>query len=356
MLNPEKLISLTTIKGLGPRRIRKLLQKFPDIDDVKQLTKFELCQVKGITPVIAENVSNIETGYGIEALENSEKIGSRYFTYWDEDYPNMLKTVYDAPVGIFVLGKVREFQCISVVGTRSPTQYGKKITKMITEQLVSNGIGIVSGFARGVDTISHRTTVQYGGYTMAVLGNGLDICYPGENRELRNQLIDTGCIISEFVPGTKPDAVNFPKRNRIISGLSFGTLVIEAGKKSGALLTAMNALDQNRDVYAIPGRVDSKNSIGCHNIIQQGAKLVQSVEDILNELQLPNDSQQVELLPDLTSREENIYSHLNSHKSIHIDDLCKKVQMNTPEVLSILLTLELKNTVIQLPGKYFQKS
>lgn len=356
MLSPEKLINLTNIKGLGPRRIRKLLRKFPDIDDVKQLTIFDLCQIKGITRTIAENIRNIETGYGIEALENSDKISSRYFTYWDAEYPEILKTVYDAPVGVFVLGKLINIQCISVVGTRSPTSYGKKISKMMTEKLVSAGLGIVSGFARGVDTLCHRTAVNRGGYTAAVLGNGLDICYPAENRELRNQLIDNGCIISEFVPGTKPDAVNFPKRNRIISGLSSGTLVIEAGKKSGALLTAMNALDQNRDVFAIPGRIDSQNSFGCHRIIQQGAKLVQSIEDILEDFQLSNAVEQIELLPDLTPQEKNIYNQLTSHNSIHIDELCEQVQMDTPEVLSILLTLELKNTIIQLPGKYFQIS
>ncbi len=352
MIPRHQIISLTGVKGVGPRRIRNLLRNYPGLDDVTGLSKPELCRIDGISTEIAGNILAIDESYGRRALENITKIGGQYHSYWDEEYPELLKTIFDAPVGIFTLGEIPTGPAIAIVGTRRLTAYGRKMAEKLTAELVKAGLTIASGMASGVDTVCHRTAIREGGNTLAVLGNGVDVCYPAANRELRDSIIHNGALISEFNPGTRPDAPNFPRRNRIISGMSLGTLVIEAGQKSGALITAYDALDQNREVFALPGRADSKQSTGCHHLIQRGAKLVMTVNDILEELNIGKRPRQVELMPELTPGEMEIYNLLSSDP-IPIDDLCLKLQKDTPEVLAALLLLELKNVVVQLPGKMF---
>ena len=355
MISKSHLISLSAVPGMGPRRIRALLIKYPELDDVATLSKSDIMQVKGISGELAANVKRINLDIGKRAVATTESMGARYFTYWDSEYPELLKIIYDAPVGIFVLGKIPQLPCIGIVGTRHPSAYGKKMVKLLTLDLIRAGFCIVSGFARGIDTWAHKTVHKYNGTTVAVLGNGLDICYPRENRKLQDILLEKGAFLSEFIPGTKPDAVNFPKRNRIISGLSKGVLVIEAGEKSGAIITALNALDQNREVFSLPGQTDSSKSIGTNRLIQQGARLVTNVDDILSEFQLQSPSKQVELVPKLNCEEELVFQQL-SQNPIHIDALCIQLKKDTHEVLSTLLMLELKNIVQQHPGKLFTKS
>ncbi len=339
---------------MGPRRIRALLRKFPELNDVANLSKSDMMQVEGISGDLATKTKSINLDIGKRAEDKTDAMGAKYFTYWDSDYPAHLKTIYDAPVGIFVLGKIPQLPCMGIVGTRQPSVYGKKMVKILTLDLIKAGFCIVSGFARGIDTWAHKTVHKYNGSTVAVLGNGLDICYPGENRKLWELLLENGAFISEFIPGTKPDAVNFPKRNRIISGLSKGVLVIEAGKKSGAIITALNALDQNREVFALPGQTDSAKSVGTNRLIQEGARLVTKVDDILSEFQLQSSPKQVELLPELNGNEELVFQKLSQHP-IHIDKLCIQLKKDAPEVLSTLLMLELKNIVQQHPGKLFTR-
>ena len=250
-------------------------------------------QVEGISSDLAAKTKGIDLELDKMAEDKTASIGARYLTYRDSDYPEHLKTIYDAPIGIFVIGEIPQLPCLGIVGTRQPSQYGKKMVKLLTLDLIKAGFCIVSGFARGIDTWAHKTVLKYNGSTIAVLGNGLDICYPGENRKLQELLLENGAFISEFIPGTKPDAVNFPKRNRIISGLSKGVLIIEAGKKSGAIITALNALDQNREVFALPGQTDSTKSVGTNRLIQQGARLVMTVDDILSEFQYQSPPKQV---------------------------------------------------------------
>jgi DNA processing protein len=216
-----------------------------------------MMQVEGISGDLAAKTKGIDLDTGTQTMDKTASMGAKYFTYWDSDYSEHLKTIYDAPVGIFVLGDIPQLPFMGIVGTRQPSPYGKKMVKILTLDLINAGFCIVSGFARGIDTWAHKTVHKYNGSTIAVFGNGLDICYPGENRKLLELLLENGAFIPEFIPGTKPDAVNFPKRNRIISGLSKGVLVIEAGKKSGAIITALNALNQNREVFALPGQTDS---------------------------------------------------------------------------------------------------
>ena len=355
MLPKSQLISLSAVPGMGPRRIRAIFRKYPNLDGVTQLSKSDLMQVEGISSDLAGKTQNIDLDIGKQAEDKTAAMGARYLTYWDPEYPEMLKMIYDAPVGIFILGEIPQLPCMGIVGTRQPTAYGKKMTVTLTTALIKAGFCIVSGFARGIDTLAHRTVQKFKGSTIAVLGNGLDVCYPGENKKLLNLLKENGAFISEFIPGTKPDAVNFPKRNRIISGLSKGVLVIEAGKKSGAIITALNALYQNREVFALPGKADSPKSYGTNRLIQQGAKLVLKVEDILSEFQLQIPPKQVELLLDLSSEENSVFKQL-SYDPNHIDELCIQMKTHTPEVLSTLLLLELKNLVQQHPGKLFTKS
>ncbi len=355
MIPKSQLISLSEVPGMGPRRIRALLRKFPELEDITNLSKSDMMQVEGISGDLAAKTKGIDLDIGNRAMDKTASMGAKYFTYWDSDYPEHLKTIYDAPVGIFVMGDIPQLPCMGIVGTRQPSPYGKKMVKILTLDLIKAGFCIVSGFARGIDTWAHKTVLKYNGSTIAVFGNGLDICYPGENRKLWELLLENGAFISEFIPGTKPDAVNFPKRNRIISGLSKGVLVIEAGKKSGAIITALNALNQNREVFALPGQTDSSKSIGTNRLIQQGARLVTNVDDILSEFQLQLPPKQVELLPELNCEEELIFQQL-SQNPIHIDALCIQLKKDTPEVLSTLLMLELKNIVQQHPGKLFTKS
>ena len=231
MIPKSQLISLSAVSGMGPRRIRTLFRKYPELDDISCLSKSDMKQVDGISGDLAGKIQNIDLDIGKQAADKTAAMGARYLTYWDPEYPEMLKMIYDAPVGIFILGEIPQLPCMSIVGTHQPTAYGKKMTVTLTTALIKAGFCIVSGFARGIDTLAHRTVQKFKGSTIAVLGNGLDVCYPVENQKLLNLLKENGAFISEFIPGTKPDAVNFPKRNRIISGLSKGVLVIEGGKE-----------------------------------------------------------------------------------------------------------------------------
>ncbi|MCK4753917.1 MAG: DNA-processing protein DprA, partial [Calditrichia bacterium] len=283
--------------------------------------------------------------------------GIKVLTYWDNIYPARLKKIYDAPVILFYIGdiSVLKTDAIGVVGTRNPSEYGKMVTEKICHDLVKYNLTIVSGLARGIDTVAHRTVVKNGGKTVAVLGCGLDQIYPPENKNLAKHIIENGVIISEYRIGTIPDPVNFPKRNRIISGLSLGVLVSEAGEKSGALITAFQALDQNREVFAIPGPISSRKSIGTNQLIKQGAKLVQETDDIIQELEsqlgnVESVEQQTETI--LKGFENTLYGML-SQEPVHIDLLARQSERTTSEVLSVLLTLELLGVVKQLSGKMF---
>jgi DNA processing protein len=248
---------------------------------------------------------------------------------------------------------------ISIVGTRLPTSYGKVIAEKFAKELAQKGLVIVSGLARGIDTISHWAAVQSSGRTIAVMGSGLDHIYPGENKKLAEKIIEQGALISEFPMGTKPDAVNFPRRNRIISGLALGTIVVEAGLKSGALLTANYALEQNREIFAVPGNINSPKSLGTNQIIKDGAKLISSANDVLIELEpqlkhfLKEDEAKSRELPQDLSELEKMLLETLTNVPIHIDKLAKVIGKSTAETLSALLPLEFKDLVKQLPGKLF---
>ncbi|MDZ7303898.1 MAG: DNA-processing protein DprA [candidate division KSB1 bacterium] len=357
------LLQLLSVPGIGPTRIRALVGHFRSAEAVLRAPVHALCQVEGIEHTLAENIHHADNvASAQQQLDLAERQQCRILSFWDSEFPAALKRTYDPPVVLFVKGELRpedEF-AIAIVGTRTPTEYGKIATERLTAELTGRGMTIVSGLARGIDTMAHQTALKSGGRTIAVLGSGLDIIYPPENRRLAQEVVQHGAVISEYFFGTKPDAVNFPRRNRIISGLAFGTLVIEAGEESGALITAQAALEQGREVFAVPGSIFSPKSLGPHRLIQEGAKLTMRVEDILAELpqqlDLFSKSQTSEApVIQLNENEQKVMALL-SHEPIHIDPLARQVNMPASQLLSILLELEFKNAIRQLPGKFFVKT
>ncbi|MCB0723167.1 MAG: DNA-processing protein DprA [Ignavibacteriae bacterium] len=283
----------------------------------------------------------------------------------DEDYPVNLRTIFDAPVLLYYKGSLNENDkySLSVVGTRVPTEYGKIICKQLVEGISELGIPIISGMANGIDTVAHMTALDCGNITYAVLGSGLDVIYPPENVKLYEKITQSGAVISELDFGSIPDRVNFPRRNRIICGISLGTLVVESGAKGGSLITAQLALDQNREVFAVPGYANSKKSSGTNELIKRGyAKMVTNVDDILSELEYkvaplvrkPKDDMNEELIRNLNIIEKQIYVKLD-YQPMNIDAINMETGLPVSDCLVNLLSLELKGLVRQIPGKNFIK-
>jgi len=364
-LDLEYLLNLSAVSGVGSTRIRSLVAHFKNTEDIFKSSIKALCEVDGIDAKTATSIHEYsDFQFGGQQVEKASQLGIEIITFWDSRFPENLKKIYDPPAFIFVKGELTALDryAIGMVGTRLPSSYGKIVAEKFSKELAQKGLIIVSGLARGIDTICHWAALQSGGRTFAVLGSGLDMLYPAENSRLAEKIPSQGALISEFCLGTGPDAVNFPRRNRIIAGLSLGTVVIEAGIRSGALLTANYALDQNREIFAVPGNINSPKSYGANQLIKEGAKLVTSIEDILDELapQLKHllnkgNDENLEKLIDLSEPEKALLDLL-SHEPIHIDKLSQLVGKSTAETLSLLLPLEFKDLVKQIPGKMFVKA
>ena len=352
------LLCLCSVPRVGSRRIRMLISRFSTPDGVFQAPARELMQIEGISKQLALNIKQHDNKVWAEKqISLLAKNGARIIAYWDDDYPPMLKATEDAPIIIYLRGQHQIFseRCIAIVGTRHPSTYGKMIVESLTRDLVRNGFTIVSGLARGIDTIAHQVTVQENGKTAAILGCGVDVMYPPENGKLARDIMVNGALVSEFPMGTRPEPMYFPRRNRIIAGLCAATLVIEAGQKSGALITADHAVEQGRDVFAVPGNINNPNSSGCNRLVQQGAKLITHVNDILEEF-TPTEIQARTAPPmDLTAEERQVFDRLSS-EPVHIDRLSDLTGMPTSKVLGVLLGLELKNVVKQIVGKHFVRA
>ena len=274
-------------------------------------------------------------------------------TWNDPSFPSRLKEIYDVPPLLYIRGTIdpADEWSIAIVGTRRASVYGRQVTERITTDLVHNRITIVSGLAHGIDSVAHRTALENGGRTIAVLGCGLDLVYPAENTRMAQQIIEQGALISEYPLGTKPRAENFPRRNRIMSGLSLGVVVTEAGEGSGALITANLALEQNREVFAVPGSMLSPASRGANRLIQDGAKLVTSTSDILEELNLTMIPQQLEMKEIIPANEtESLLLKFLHNEPLHIDEVCRRSQLPIATVSSTLAMMELKGMVQQLGG------
>ncbi len=356
----EALLGLYSVPSIGAAKMRKLISVFGTAEQVLSAPERSLIEVGGVErKTIAHIKRGVDSDFVSTQLKLIEEHGVRLLTYWDDHYPARLKSIYDPPAFLFVKGDLAclDAPSFAIVGTRHPTGYGRMITERFSRELVQNGFAIISGLARGIDTLAHQTALRNGGKTMAVLGNGLDRIYPTENRKLYKQITENGLLMSEYPMGTKPESGNFPKRNRIISGLSSGVLITEAGEKSGALLTAFYAADQNREVFAVPGSIVSGKSDGTNNLIKSGAKLVSRIEDILEELQgqlnlsLPKEKNEPPT-PQLKGTEKEVYEILNS-EPLHVDQIALKADLSPSETLSALLTLELLGVIKQLAGKMF---
>lgn len=283
-------------------------------------------------------------------------------TFWDAEFPDHLKRIYDPPPFLFLNGSLerQDAAAIAIVGTRNPSPYGMQIAQRFAAELAGKGVTVVSGLARGIDTVAHGAALRAGGRTVAVIGSGIDVIYPTENTDLARRLAGHGALLSEFVMGAKPDAVNFPQRNRIISGMSLGTLVVETGIEGGAMITARAALDQNREVFAVPSPITPAVRSGTNLLIREGsATLVESIDDILQELaakltglipDLPQTPRPA--LPPLSLFEQRLFDVLDDHPR-HIDLVAERSGFSTAEALVHLLSLEFKGAVRQLPGKLF---
>jgi DNA processing protein len=283
----------------------------------------------------------------------------------DRDYPTNLRYVFDPPSTLYVKGDIipEDNIAIAVVGSRRATHYGLKNAESLSFELASKGITIISGLARGVDSAAHRGALKAGGRTIAVLGSGVNVIYPRENRQLSEDIAQNGAVVSEFPVDTPPAPQNFPRRNRIVSGLSLGVVVVEAAKKSGALITANCALEQGREIYALPGKIDSFVSQGAHSLIKQGAKLVESTEDIIEELEplivlqgtRVEGEDKTKIEANLQQEEKKIYSSV-ADEPLHLDEIAGRVGFSYGRLLTGLLKLEHRKLIKELPGKMFVRS
>jgi len=367
-LNLEQLTDLfllLSIDGIGPGKFRNLLAKFRSTKNILSADYQSLMNVEGISTNLAKRIRKashereLSEKFTEKELRKLEKLGGKLITIWDQEYPSILKKIYDPPILFYMLGEFKESDqfSISVVGTRQPTNYGKVQAEKISMDLSRQGITIISGMARGIDSIAHNAAIKSGGRTIAVIGSGVDVIYPAENKKLFDKIAENGAVVSEFALGTKPDAQNFPRRNRIISGLSLGVIVIETGATGGAMQTAAFALDQNREVFALPGNVGVRQSDGTNLLIQKGeAELITSADDVINELELKLKPVLGKNIPkqqiDLTLFEEKIINAINS-EPLHIDKIASLTNMSTSDCLVNLLSLEFKGLIKQLPGKMF---
>ena len=356
------MLRLMLVPGLGTVRLTRLLDTFGGAAGVLKADFEELARIKGISEPVLQalarkhwNDSEVE-----RQLEVLKTIGARPVFRWQDEYPVYLAQLYDAPLLIFVRGKVEHLNrpCLAVVGTRGPSLYGREMVRKLSEGLAAAGFTIVSGLARGIDSLAHVAALDAGGTTVAVLGCGADRIYPAENQKLAERIVEQGCLVSEYLMGTPPEGKNFPRRNRIISGLSRGVLVVEAGRSSGALITAAYALDQDREVFAVPGDAARNLSHGTNMLIQQGAKLVQTVADVVSELgqtkvvQPEGLGEQQQVEPVLSREERRIFECL-SREPKHVDELAESLEMDVSSLLAILLRLQMKQLVREYPGKLY---
>jgi len=357
-------IWLTKIKGIGPTKVQNLLEEFATARGIWGASREELNKVVGIGSALSSKIIKSKD-YFSPSLERNKlkKQGANLVTLQDKCYPKLLKEIYAPPPILYYHGSLDYLQapCIAVVGTRSCSLYGKRIAQKLSERLAREGFSVISGLARGIDTKAHQGALRTGS-TYAVLGSGLDNIYPPENAKLATKIAQQGAVLTAYPLGQKPARNNFPARNRIISGLSLGTIVVEAPNKSGALITADFAVKQGREVFAIPGDVTREQSVGPHKLIQTGAKLVQSLDDITAELLVEKTSnpQKNEFKTktnkgnNLEDQEKIVYQSLNINAK-QFEKILTDVKIEAEQLNSILLQLEIAGLIEQLPGNRFRQ-
>ena len=399
----KSLVHLSIISGVGYQTIERLLAAFGSAKRALDATREELARVEGLSLNASERLIRGKSRVSVDReLELVEAHNCHLVAINDSAYPNLLKEIADPPPLLYVRGDLGEPDApsITIVGTRSPTNYGKTISRQLSQQLAENGVTVISGFARGIDTCAHQGALQANGRTIAVLGNGLSQIYPDENRDLADEIVESGALISEFAMSVPPFPKNFPRRNRLVSGMSSGTVVVEASVRSGSLITARHAAEQGREVFAVPGQVFSNQSKGSHQLINQGAKLINSIDDIWEAFpvrrltstlssspaQLPLDDNSfsqgqassnlfaevpardtsigsvgtpavkpsTQSAPKLSADERAVLEAIDLPCS-HIDQIARTTSLPMNKVSSTLVMLELKGIVQQMPGKQFAR-
>ncbi len=360
MTEPEAYIALNMVRQVGPVRLRRLLGTFGSPVRVLAAPLRELQRVEGIGPDVATSIRSWEDQVDLAGeMALVREFGAEVVTIGCSGYPALLRVIHDPPIVLYVWGKLedRDRHAIGVVGTRKPSHYASECAKKISYQLASAGVTIVSGLARGVDTSAHQGALAAKGRTIAVIGSGFLSIYPPENQALAEKIAGSGAVVSEFSMQVVADRQTFPMRNRIISGCSFGLLVVEAGQRSGALISATQAGEQGRSIYAVPGRIDQPGAIGSNRLIQQGAKLVTGAGDILDDMGLLF-AETPELIPsaapELAGNEAAIYRAIGDSETA-FDEIVARSGLPTPSVSSTLLALEMKKLVRQRPGSRFVK-
>ncbi len=351
MSNIKYWVGFSMISGIGHVNFKRITDYFGDLEEAWHAGRSDL-RAAGLEDRLVNNIVNRRRNIDLdEEMEKLERFRVNVLTQDDPSFPPRLKEIYDAPYVLYVKGELfdHDESVLTVVGTRRTTTYGKEVTERLVTELVQNGMTIVSGLARGIDTIAHRKALAEGGRTIAVFACGLDTIYPAENRQLAQEIPEHGALLSDYPLGTRPKPENFPRRNRIISGLSLGTLVTEASERSGALITANLALQQDREVFAVPGSILSAASRGTNSLIKAGAKLVADVNDILEELNLsiyPRQMEFAEVVPE-SDTESLLLKHL-SQEPLHVDELSHRCSLSISVVSSTLTMMELKGMVNQL--------
>lgn len=351
-------IALRLVRGVGNVTFRELLTHFGSPQAVLGASFNELTAA-GAHAEVARAISTFDQWRVVDMeLQKLIKTGVRLVTRADADYPENLTHLHDPPPFLYVRGSLisEDRLALAIVGSRFASAYGRGVARDLAQGLTEKGITVVSGLARGIDAEAHRATVAAKGRTFAVLGSGLDVIYPNEHRMLAEEIAEHGALLSEFPLGSKPDAVHFPYRNRVISGLTLGTVVVEAAENSGSLITARFALEQNREVFAVPGAITSMRSRGPHKLIKDGAKLVENIEDILQEIAPALASATVTRMTQTAlplEPHEALLVGIFEGDPLHVDTLIAKSGLTPARVLEVLLELELKGIITQLPGTHF---
>lgn len=361
MNNFESLVSLNLIPQIGSVRLGELLKYFGEPQNIFKASRQSLEPVVGGS--ISQSIVSFDTGNLDRDLAQAKKAGLEIITLFDEGYPLNLKQIPGLPIVLYVSGKITGADNLSlgIVGSRRASLYGLSSAEKFAAELALNNLTIVSGMARGVDTYAHHGALKVSGRTIAVMGSGFNHIYPPENRGLADRISKSGAVVSEFPMDTKPLAQNFPRRNRLISGLSLGVLVTEAARNSGALITVDFALEQGREVFALPGRIDSCGSMGTNDLLKQGAKLVTCSEDILEELNpgiswendqtAPRGQENVSCV-----KEEDLLYNCINREAMAIDELVEKASLPISQISSLILKLQFKKLIKELPGKQFIRS
>lgn len=369
-------IALNMTPGIGPRAAAKLLERFGSAEAVFGAGRTELealrLQPETVESIIARDLFE----QAAREIERVREFGADVLLLDDGVYPALLREIYDPPITLYVKGawaECLEKPCVAMVGSRRCSTYGQNAATMLARDLAQRGVTIISGLARGIDASAHKGALEAGGRTIAVMGTGLDQIYPRDHRKLAEEILEKGgALVSEFPLGTPPAPQNFPYRNRVISGLSLGVVLVEAAENSGSLITARMAMEQNREVFAVPGNITSKNSFGTNYLIKgAGAKLVQQWQDVAGELPpeiaaelLPPPpakkkkeralAEQLELVPDnLSATEHAVWKLLSTDEAAHIDALSEESKLSINELTGALLALEMRDLIRQLPGKCF---